>query len=880
MYWLRGVALLAALALAGCGRGQPDVAPEDTETRLKDTIDIDAGAWLKLSRAELAKLIDEYRETVSRQHSATQDDSTTTELLPRLNVPLTVPVLQEATFTDGVSIPPYVKPGAHDRALALHLARFGDHEAALRFADPADSTLRARLDALRLPRNYPVEWTRLVGLAQLSAQLKLAGADPDGAAELVGLHKQLRKVLDAKAAGGPLGSALLSAGHRALELSVDAYRLPRFNKPALAEDIQTALGDWGKVPAPTPALALGASKRAVARLLGVPARGKAVTVQDRPAITRALDVYGLPLPRKGAVSVVAFLDGKNRFRELMVVYRSRIERVYPEPVNLAHHLGDLGFSSDPLYKSAGLQRQTWTGGGLAYQATRVLSGHVAGALLRVRSPKGPTPAAFAQSGRDFGPVSLDLSFETDRVNVAPDQSGKVLEVRKRKELARLVKSLGAPVPASAVLKREPNDDLLANLTLTWPAEQNPGASAQLLPALWSAFGSPRVEAIDDSGGGSLTFSWDDGKTNLLLRCPFNDRSPDLTVDDVRGPATLEQRAKAARKRDRDDRKARLKAGNPTERLARSVGGIWELLDGVRLGQTRAEAEAALPRRLTIRQRTIPGGVSLLVTGEPADVVAFFPRQAFVRFGADDRVAEIRVRCQVDLPTGERKRATLLKTLEQLPAGKPVKVSADWTGLWSDVGTGKRKPVKYLWQDDRTVLTYQRDAGGAEVILRDRPLDQPEGVALAPLQFCSRGVDGCNVGDSREEVRKAMKGAPGRSGDAEVYRLPSSSPYDYVLVWYRGDKVERVVAAQRASPGTTQLAINAALQAVWRKNLDPFGFVRRQVGRQGEVFGRYFWHDDRTRVQSWVQEGARGPQLFVEWRDWPLPGTKKIRTARR
>jgi hypothetical protein len=86
--------------------------------------------------------------------------------------------------------------------------------------------------------------------------------------------------------------------------------------------------------------------------------------------------------------------------------------------------------------------------------------------------------------------------------------------------------------------------------------------------------------------------------------------------------------------------------------------------------------------------------------------------------------------------------------------------------------------------------------------------------------------------------------------------------------------------QRAAPASSAPeAITAALQATWSRNLDNLGFLRRQVSRQGEVFGRYFWNDDRTRVQAWVQEGERGLQLFVEWRGWPIAADKKA-TARR
>src|SRR5690242_21909462 len=116
---LRIAALLAAMALAGCNRTKvnvaTDVAPEDNETRLGETISIDLAAWLKAPRAELAKRADDYLKDIEKQREGLGTQSASEVLLPTLNPPLTVPVFARATYSEsaGFSLPDYVKEGSH-----------------------------------------------------------------------------------------------------------------------------------------------------------------------------------------------------------------------------------------------------------------------------------------------------------------------------------------------------------------------------------------------------------------------------------------------------------------------------------------------------------------------------------------------------------------------------------------------------------------------------------------------------------------------------------------------------------------------------------------------------------------------------------------------
>jgi hypothetical protein len=256
---LRGAPLLALLLLAGCRRAAP--VPPESLIRLGDNIDVNVAQWLALPRHEQARLVEEWNVTVGKHFEHARANPESAELLPQLHPPATMPVFQEAHFSPArnVSAPPYLKDGQHDGAVALHLARFGDREGALRLALPEDAALRARLEGQR-GTNFPVEWVRLVALAQRSAELKLAAGEPVGAAELVGIHRQLLALFKDKEAPAALRAALLPAGRRALALSVDAYRAPKKNMTALANDIVAALRVWGDAPAVAPGLAPGAAR--------------------------------------------------------------------------------------------------------------------------------------------------------------------------------------------------------------------------------------------------------------------------------------------------------------------------------------------------------------------------------------------------------------------------------------------------------------------------------------------------------------------------------------------------------------------------------------------------------------------------------------------
>jgi hypothetical protein len=870
MRWFGSCLLALLLLLCGCSSQVAttvdEAAPEDTTTHLSEQINVSLEDWLKLPRAEQAKLAGELTEAVSKQLQLARSEVESVRLLPQLRPPVVMAGFAEAKYSPaaGFSLPPYLEEGQKDAAVAVHLARLGDREAALKLADPADEDLLAKIDAFRGPRNFPIEWTRLVSLALQNAELKLANGEPEGAAELVQLHRQLRTLLEGRMASGALGAALLPRGRQALTLAAAAWRQPRWNKTALATDIDAALADWGSVP--DVVLAFPHAARQVA--------GKRDAIAQSPlTVQRALDLLSLPLPSEGADGVAILFDQKQNLTDVLVVYRPKLNELFPQPQQLALSLVEHGYKSDEAAASTGLIRQNWTGGGLSYKIALLTRGNVGGALVRVQPESSAGKEAPCLRGglvRDFGAIHLDRSFEQNRINVAPDQTGVSLEIKDSAKLASIHLPATKFALGAALLQREANEDLLAKLTLRWPAEQNSNALCQLALPLWAAYGPARLESQEEGGGGAFVFTWQNETTRLKLLLPFEDKAPELLAEDSRGPADLPARVKASAEFDRRERQGRLAEGKARQRLPRFVQLPAQGIDELRLGMTRKEVLAILPAVRSLRVLPITDGLNALVLNEPPANERYWPRQLFVRFGNDQRIVEIRVRYQEIPPAlGAKEVPGLLDKLQAKPNGAGESLPAPWAGLWTDL-PARKQPVFYRWRDDVTCLTYQRDSGGSEVVLCD--LRYPhETLAKEPLLFCRRGVEGCVLGDSQAEVRKrwGVRTPLLAANGAEVLGMPADSPYDALLVWYDNDKVSRLIVRHREPKLHRTGEVAQALQQAWGADLDRLGFIRRHDDSVGQVVQSYGFHDDRTRVRLFAQETEDGIRLFTEWRDWPI-----------
>ena len=82
---------------------------------------------------------------------------------------------------------------------------------------------------------------------------------------------------------------------------------------------------------------------------------------------RTLDLLALPLPSEGVGAVAAFLDRKQTLTEVDVLYRPKLNELFPEPQQLALPLVEHGYPSDEPAASPGLNRQSWNGDGLGYE---------------------------------------------------------------------------------------------------------------------------------------------------------------------------------------------------------------------------------------------------------------------------------------------------------------------------------------------------------------------------------------------------------------------------------------------------------------------------------------------------------------------------------
>ena len=681
--------------------------------------------------------------------------------------------------------------------------------------------------------------------------------------------------MDEKAAAGPLGAALLPLGRRALADAAVAWRKPNVNKPGLAEDADAALKDWGESPPPALALAPGASEFEAARIFqrpplpSLPPRvgegGVGAVAADTPeTVERALDLLELPVPAEGVQAVVALFDSDKRLTETLVLYRANVIQTYPEPVNLAHYLVDHALPGDDPVKGVGLTRRTYTGDGLTYETAVFSRGDSLGGYVRISA--GKTAAALPADARDFGAVHLDRTYEQNRVQFARERSGSVVDLDCRKYPGRVRLPFAEPVPDRATLRREKELDLTASLTAQWPVEELPTAVTRLALPLMAAYGSPRIDGVQDPDGDYLAFVWEDARSRLTLRLPYETNGPTFLAENRPGAEAADARLRAAAAFDQERRQARVKGGDALLWLPR-----WQQLREIQLGMTKKQVQDNLPRKASIDVQNLGGDLSLIFHDGPAADATYFVRQMFLRFGADDRLAEVRVRYQEGPAKADDHHPALLSVLKRL-GGEPVSQPAPWAGLWADLPPQEPKPTMVRWADDATVLTCQRDGGGAEVVLRDWPADktlEQLDDLLPPLRFCDDGAAGVALGQSRSDVLKKFPAHTAlENEDGVALAAPADGPYETLAVWFDGGKVVRVVAQHQVKPANAA-DVTAKMQEAWTRDFDRLGALRRQEGAWGPVLQAYGWHDDKVRVRLTAQDTADGPRLFTEWRAWPV-----------
>jgi hypothetical protein len=864
----RAVLALALGWLSGCGSSSTIVESPDDAPPPPMSAQVSLSELLSKSRADLAREQSEWEDQAGAREKAHREGSLAFALLPQLRLPLALPIWGEAHYSAAadMSLPRYLAEGTKDSQLALHLARYGDVEAARRLAEPGDAKVLKQIDACQYERNYPAEWTRLVALMIHSAEFRLATGDDEGRVELAALHRQLRKVLDPKAAQGPLGATLLARGHKVLSLAAASWR--EEGQPELAKFADGELAEWGEVPPPFMGVPFGASRSEVASQLRSQPRDHVIVALTT---ARALDLFDLPIPSEGARAAVACFDGRDRLAEVLVTYRPRIGEYFLEPSHFALILEDHGLSVTDKERVAGVLRRSYPLSGQSCEVGVVPRGYVLGAFARFTSDKPWTPTPLA---RTFGAVSLDRTYEQDRLRLMPEQRGDTVRTGQRQALDKLVNPIAPLPPVEAVLRREPKHDLVSSFSLYYGGEGKLPPLFQVALPLWAACGPCRLDAVDDADGGHLALTWEDAETRFALRLPHVSGQPfAFEASDRRGPTALAERAQAAAAGDRAERKARLEAGKPLTRIPRQLEVGWTSTPrAISLGMTREQVLEALPRGQSVVKTNTPDAIKVLFTGEPRKNVVRVPRQAVIRFGPDKRVAEIRVR-YFDGPASS---STSGWTQEQLAgllrqSGAASEAGGSWAEVWSDFPAHKPAPRTFRWQDDATLLTYQRDGAGAEAILRDCPAEHPNGVPLPPLATLPRGPEGCALGEHRAELLRKFKidKPVVVAGGALVLPPPKGSPFDAILVWFDDDdKAARIVARYPASLSNrrrpNQLA--GVLMDVWGSQLRDVGWPRRQDHDEDQILNSLGFSDDLTRTRIFWQEADDGQgRIFMEWK---------------
>jgi hypothetical protein len=686
-------------------------------------------------------------------------------------------------------------------------------------------------------------------------------------------------VLDAKAARGPLGVALLTPGQTALRRAAAAWRESK--QPSLVRQAEGILAAWGEPPSASTegrqaggktTVPLGLARRDVARLFATSGQGRCLSPENK---LRAFDLLDLPFSAAAAETVFAFFDGVDRLSEVVIVCPGRVGERYREVADVAQPLLERGAVAGEPVQEPTVRRCAYRLEGLTCEAALVTRHSLAGALVLISRGKEPgrgerfqgdlgKPIVSAASlPRAAGLLSLDRSFEQTRVRLAPEQSGDTLEITRPQALADVVNPLPLLAPGKLVLTREPGRQAATAFELHYPLPAKSPPLSGLLGPLWSAWGLAPWHGVNEQGG-RLAFSWEDGRTRSTLALPH----------DVAEPVLLAVRDLTAQEKDRDEkvlaldraeRQARFAAGKLWTRLPRSLEPF-----AVQLGMTREQALENLPGGRGVLTRDIPDGVTVVLAGQPDRKASLVPRQLFLRFSGN-HLAEVRVRYQ-DLGTdkpGVRAVGSLLARLKKAGGAPTESARPPWAALWPELGPSAGKAVLLTWQDDATLLSCEHDALGAEVVLRDCPADHPEGDALAPLGYLARGVDNCHLGDNREALlRKLNLKSPTVLPDGAVVLTPAGEAYDVVLAWFVGGKVSRVVARHaQAKPlpdGPQQLA--GALNEAWAANAAELGWPRRQEQHSSDALQGLGWHDDQTRVRMFWQESRDGtPKLYTEWR---------------
>jgi hypothetical protein len=860
-------ALLFGLFLSGCGSDQP-IEPGRAENKasayvpfdLAAPIDVSLEDLLKKPRRELAELSEEWAKKVDFQMQMYQKGEARFDFLPSVRLPLSIPVWRQARY-DGLldcSVPTYFT-GKKDSDLALHLARHGDVEAALKLLQPGDTRTRSQIDALQLTRNYSVEWTRLVALMLHEAEFRLLSNDLHGGRTIVMVHKQLLSLLDGKARSSALGVALLSRGKGLLKQAEEEWR--KTKEAALADQASVALASWSAGGWFEPVLRPGISRGDVERLLQGHANGQVLIA---PSPLRALDLLSLAVPDQGVEGVVCCFDPDGKLREILIGYQSRLPERIPYPTQLAAHLEENdALHASELVETGHVRRRLYRRGSTQIHVEIVPENPVVGALVRL--PLADRPPASAPLVRAFGDVSLDRSFEQNRTRVALKQRKGTVEASQSNILQHIDQPLKQPEVKldQASLERTPQFDLLQSITLRYSFAKSQLPFHRLVEPLWARAGSAELQDVRDGQGGHLSLTWDDARTRTTFRLPHRRERPiELAVTDLTSANELEKRQERIRETDLAERRERFAQKQPLVRLPRG-------LENVKLGMTEPDFLSVLPKDKYALRRKIDGGwsVSLLKPSKKPYVA----RELTVRFDPAGRLAELRV-SYVSAP--ETKGVDVLLSEWKGTGGAAEVIRPDLAKTaWADL-PAMGSTVVYRWQDDVTLATCQVDSSGAVATLRDCPLESPQGRPLPALSSLPRGVEGIELGMTKEVVLKKWGGQHSKETDGFLVLTPRNrDEFDVLLVKFDKDRAVRLLARHVLDSKAQAGQMAALLKKAWERNFRLLGWPMREYQTLELSLPGWVTLDERTRCRIyWEQDAGENLRLLTEWIE--LHGSQK------
>ena len=528
-------------------------------------------------------------------------------------------------------LPPYLSEDAYDSNLALHLAHFGDVEAARKIVDPKDAATQAEIGRLQLRRNFPAEWTRLVALILHQAHYKLAEVDNISARRVVALHRQLLELLnDNEVRQSRLATALLSRGQTLLQAAETAWLAAEKQEEWVDLARNGALANWGTYAVPV--LPAPRSPKEFAAWLGGKHHGLLVASGDT---LRALDMLELPLPIGAGASavtaaegVVGLFDAAGKLREILVIY-GHIDDAY-HTNKLTSLLDEQIASSSPPNVAFQLEQFPRKAENFVAPLTII--------RLMPRAAVEPTrTAAVACLPRDFGLVHLDRTYESNRRIFNIQQNGPMLAVKDSGVLSSLKWPYGGQKFAEASLTRDVKADLVADLHLV--LQKDPSKRNRLIDIagpIWQVAGPSKFQATGSSSKDTFNLIWSDGTTELTLSYPHNDEAVSFTLRDDSG-RSIEQRLEVAQKRDEAERRERWTEGRAVQRVKRSIESF-----PFQLGLFRADLDKRLTGRQALRNDTKAGDL-LTFPGPPHDEAEWALRQALVRFDESGRLEEFRLR---------------------------------------------------------------------------------------------------------------------------------------------------------------------------------------------------------------------------------------------